>query len=102
MVEVSDELEEGRGLLAPVTTYVDDRGDEADPRRLELRHWLFEHPSPTAASLAEAGLVAPSWPEPWGRNASVEYQLIIDEELRRANVQRPINPIGIGWAVPPS
>src|ERR1700677_5035713 len=26
--------------------------------------------------------------------------MIIDEELRRAKVQRPINPIGIGWAGP--
>jgi 3-oxochol-4-en-24-oyl-CoA dehydrogenase len=44
--------------------------------------------------------VAPSWPEPWGQNASVEYQLIIEDELRRAGVHRPINPIGIGWAGP--
>ncbi|MGH9302514.1 MAG: acyl-CoA dehydrogenase family protein, partial [Acidimicrobiales bacterium] len=27
-------------------------------------------------------------------------QLIIDEELRRAGVTRPVNPIGIGWAGP--
>ena len=27
-------------------------------------------------------------------------QLLIDEELRRAGVRRPINPIGIGWAGP--
>ena len=44
--------------------------------------------------------MAPAWPEPWGLNASVEYQLVIDEELRRANAHRPINPIGIGWAGP--
>jgi alkylation response protein AidB-like acyl-CoA dehydrogenase len=47
-----------------------------------------------------ARLVAPHWPEPWGRGASVEYQLLIDDELTRAKVQRPINPIGIGWAGP--
>jgi alkylation response protein AidB-like acyl-CoA dehydrogenase len=39
-------------------------------------------------------------PAPWGRAASTESQLIIDEELRRAGVTRPINPIGIGWAGP--
>jgi 3-oxochol-4-en-24-oyl-CoA dehydrogenase len=100
VVDVSDELEAGRGLLAPVTTAVDTEVSEADPRRLELRRWLNKHPEPSGKELAEAGLVAPSWPEPWGRNASVEYQLIIDEELRRANVPRPINPIGIGWAGP--
>jgi 3-oxochol-4-en-24-oyl-CoA dehydrogenase len=100
VVDMRDELEEGRGLLAPVTTSIDTEVSQADPRRLELRRWLDEHPRPSGRELAEAGLVAPSWPEPWGRNASVEYQLIIDEELRRANVQRPINPIGIGWAGP--
>ena len=50
--------------------------------------------------MADAGLVAPSWPEPWGRHASIEYQLLIEDELRRAGVTRPINPIGIGWAGP--
>src|ERR1019366_2493282 len=74
--------------------------DELDPRRFELRRWLVEHPHPSGRYLAEAKLVAPAWPEPWGRNASVEYQLLIDEELRRARVVRPINPIGIGWAGP--
>jgi alkylation response protein AidB-like acyl-CoA dehydrogenase len=97
---VSEELEEGRGLLAPVTVSVDSEVSDTDPRRLELRRWLSEHPNPGGVELAAAGLVAPSWPEPWGRNASVEYQLLIDEELRRAHVSRPINPIGIGWAGP--
>ena len=27
-------------------------------------------------------------------------QLVIDEELKRAGVRRPLNPIGIGWAGP--
>ncbi|MGA7833730.1 MAG: acyl-CoA dehydrogenase family protein [Acidimicrobiales bacterium] len=92
--------EAGRGLLAPVTVSLDVGVDDLDPRRDELRRWLAEHPDPSGRELADAGLVAPSWPEPWGRNASVEYQLLIDEELRRAHVDRPINPIGIGWAGP--
>lgn len=95
-----DDVKAGRGLLAPVTESLDAEVDERDPRRLEVRRWLDEHPSPTGRELAEAGLVAPAWPEPWGRAASLEYQLLIDEELRRAGVQRPINPIGIGWAGP--
>jgi alkylation response protein AidB-like acyl-CoA dehydrogenase len=65
-----------------------------------LRSWLREHPHPSGRELAEAGLVAPSLPEPWGRNASVDYQLLIDEELAAAGITRPINPIGIGWAGP--
>ena len=100
MASKIEERDEGRGLLAPMTGSLESDVDELDPRRVELRQWLAEHPDPSGRELAEAKLVAPAWPEPWGRNASVEYQLLIDDELRRANVRRPINPIGIGWAGP--
>jgi 3-oxochol-4-en-24-oyl-CoA dehydrogenase len=97
----TDEHSEGRGLLAPVTPPVLDEGvDAGDPRRRELREWLAAHPQASGAELASAGLVAPAWPAPWGRGADVEYQLLIDDELARAGVNRPINPIGIGWAGP--
>ena len=97
----TDQEQSGRGLLAPMTAApLDNDVDEADPRRRELRQWLAEHPSPSGRQLAAARLVAPHWPEPWGRAADVEYQLLIDDELSRARVQRPINPIGIGWAGP--
>ena len=95
-----EDLEDGRGLLAEVTLSLETDIDNLDPRRIELRRWLVDHPHPTGRELADARLVAPSWPEPWGRSASVEYQLLIDDELRRAHVRRPINPIGIGWAGP--
>jgi len=95
-----EELDEGRGLLAPMTSSIESDVSELDPRRVELKEWLEEHPNPSGSDLVEAKLVAPAWPEPWGRNASPEYQLLIDDELRRANVRRPINPIGIGWAGP--
>ncbi len=71
-----------------------------DPRRVEVRTWLAEHPRPSGRELAEAGLVAPHWPAPWGRDADPVHQLIIDDELRRAGVTRPSNQIGIGWAGP--
>jgi alkylation response protein AidB-like acyl-CoA dehydrogenase len=71
-----------------------------DPRRLEVRSWLAEHPSPTGRQLAEAGFVAPHWPRPWGLDADPILQLIVDDELRRAGVRRPANMIGIGWAGP--
>ena len=71
-----------------------------DPRRAEVRRWLAEHPAPSGRQLAEAGLVAPQWPRPWGLEADPIHQLIIDEELSRAKVRRPVNPIGIGWAGP--
>ena len=71
-----------------------------DHRRVELRRWLAEHRSPTGRQLAEAGLVAPHWPRPWGLDADPIHQLVIDDELRRAGVGRPANMIGIGWAGP--
>jgi len=44
--------------------------------------------------------VAPHWAAPYGLDADPLTQLMIDEELRRAGVRRPVNPIGIGWAGP--
>ena len=73
---------------------------EDDPRRLAIREWLAANPDPTGRQLAEAGYVAPHWPEPWGLGADAIHQLIIDDELHRAKVRRPTNPIGIGWAGP--
>lgn len=70
------------------------------PLRQEIRGWVGKNPNPSGKDLAEAGLVAPHWPTPWGRGADPIEQLIIDDELRKANVRRPSNPIGIGWAGP--
>jgi alkylation response protein AidB-like acyl-CoA dehydrogenase len=74
-------------------------GDE-DPRRLAVRAWIAAHPDPGAQDLLEAGYVVPHWPAPWGVGADPERQLVIDDELARAGVRRPDNPIGIGWAAP--
>ena len=71
-----------------------------DPRRLEVRSWLSGHPDPCARDLVDAGYVVPHWPDPYGLSADPMHQLIIDDELRRAGVSRPANPIGIGWAGP--
>lgn len=71
-----------------------------DPRRTEVRAWLGEHPSPSPVELAHAGYTVPHWPRPWGLDADPITQIVIDEELRRAGVARPYNPIGIGWAGP--
>jgi alkylation response protein AidB-like acyl-CoA dehydrogenase len=71
-----------------------------DPRRTEVREWVARNPRPSGRQLAEAGYVAPHWPRPWGLDADPIHQLLIDEELRRANVNRPGNMIGIGWAGP--
>jgi len=71
-----------------------------DPRRLAVRAWLDEHPTPTARQLHDAGYVVPHWPAPWGIDADPMHQLLIDDELRRAGARRPSNAIGIGWAAP--
>ena len=70
------------------------------PDRKAVREWLEENPAPSGRQLAEAGYVAPHWPAPWGLDADPIQQLVIDDELKRAGVRRPMNPIGIGWAGP--
>lgn len=50
-------------------------------------------------AMAANGLLAPHWPKPYGRNASPAEQLLIDQELAAAGVQRPDLVIG-WWAVP--
>jgi alkylation response protein AidB-like acyl-CoA dehydrogenase len=73
---------------------------EDDPRRLEVRAWLSAHPDPTPAQLVDAGYVTAHWPAPWGLDAEPELQLIIDDELKRAGVAKPLNPVGIGHCGP--
>jgi alkylation response protein AidB-like acyl-CoA dehydrogenase len=50
-------------------------------------------------ALADAGLLAPHWPRPHGREAGPAEQLLIDQELAKAEVTRPDLVIG-WWAVP--
>ncbi|MFT5204493.1 MAG: alkylation response protein AidB-like acyl-CoA dehydrogenase, partial [Candidatus Aldehydirespiratoraceae bacterium] len=69
-----------------------------DPRRTEIRRWLEENPAPSADDLLVQGYIVPHWPAPYGLSADPMHQIIIDEELARAGVRRPSNPIGIGWA----
>jgi 3-oxochol-4-en-24-oyl-CoA dehydrogenase len=51
------------------------------------------------AKLAEAGLLAPHWPAPYGRGAGPAEQLLIDQEMASAEVTRPDLVIG-WWAAP--
>ena len=51
------------------------------------------------AALAETGLLMPHWPAPYGRAAEPAEQLVIDEELEEAGVERPDLFIG-AWAAP--
>lgn len=49
--------------------------------------------------LAEAGYLAPEWPPPHGLGAAPPLQLLIDQELERAEVARPDLVVG-AWAAP--
>ena len=49
--------------------------------------------------LVDTGLLTPHWPHPYGRGAGPVEQLVIDEELERAGVDRPDLKIG-AWAAP--
>ena len=51
------------------------------------------------AALADAGLLAPHWPKPYGRKASPAEQLLIDQEMAAAGIERPDLVIG-WWAAP--
>ena len=50
-------------------------------------------------ALAETGFLTPHWPAPHGLGADPVHQLVIDEELERAGVERPDLKIG-AWAAP--
>ena len=51
------------------------------------------------AALAASGLLAPHWPAPYGLGAGPVQQLVIDQELAAAGVERPDLVIG-AWAAP--
>ena len=73
---------------------------DPDAQRADIRAWLAANPDPTPRQLADAGLVAPHWPEPWGLGADAALQVAVAEELAAADVTTPDNAIAIGWAGP--
>jgi alkylation response protein AidB-like acyl-CoA dehydrogenase len=81
-----------------------DLPESSEPVREEVRAFLasLDGLDDTAArrAMADAGYLAPQWPEPWGRDAGAVEQLVIDAEFRAAKVRRPGIMIG-GWALPP-
>lgn len=56
-------------------------------------------PAARRALLVETGYLTPHWPEPAGLGADPVLQLVIDQELARAGVDRPDIVIA-GWALP--
>lgn len=80
--------------------------DHTQAARTALRDFLEVHApggaydADFARRMAAAGYVSPHWPAPWGLGADAWEQLAIDDEMRKHNVPKPMNPIGIGWAGP--
>ena len=76
---------------------------EAESLRAEIRAAVADVAAAEGAdqrvAIAEAGLIMPHWPAPWGRSASALEQLVIDEELAAAGVARPHLAVG-AWALP--
>ena len=70
-----------------------------DPRRRGRGRRRRRRRPTQRAAIAEAGLIMPHWPAPWGRGASPLEQLVIDEELAAAGVPRPHLAVG-AWALP--
>ncbi|HEX4245516.1 MAG TPA: acyl-CoA dehydrogenase, partial [Acidimicrobiales bacterium] len=82
-VDLPDEAEQFRSDLGPV---VAEMAAVADAE--EQRH-----------RLADAGLLVPHWPKPWGRDAGPVEQLVIDELCEEAGLRRPSLVVG-AWALP--
>lgn len=67
--------------------------------RAEIGRIARLDPDQQREQLAEAGYLAPEWPPPHGLGAAPPLQLLIDQELQRADVQRPALIVG-AWAAP--
>ncbi len=80
-----------------------DLGDADESERGEVREQVQRIADLSGdeqrAALAESGYLTPHWPKPHGLGADPTHQLVIDEELARAKVQRPDLKIG-AWAAP--
>ncbi len=77
---------------------------EAEALRAELtpevaRLAAMEDAGAQRRALAEAGLLAPHWPTPWGRDAGAVEQLVIDQVCAEAGLRRP-NLAVAAWALP--
>lgn len=69
------------------------RGDINQADLAKLKAWNKK--------MAEARYVAMSWPEAFGgRNAGVMQQVVLAEEMHRANAPGPLNPIGLNNIAP--
>jgi alkylation response protein AidB-like acyl-CoA dehydrogenase len=80
-----------------------DLPERAQSMRDELRRFIAEIKElprdVQRERMVADGYVTPSWPRPWGRDASALELLVIEEEFRAAKVTRPGIMVG-AWALP--
>ncbi len=80
-----------------------DLADAADEVRAEVRERVQRIAAlpgdQQREALAESGYLTPHWPAPYGLGADPVQQLVIDEELADAGIERPDLKIG-AWAAP--
>jgi alkylation response protein AidB-like acyl-CoA dehydrogenase len=84
------------------TGQIDFGGQDAefrDDARREAQRIAALPETERRAALAGSGLLTPHWPAPYGLGAGPVQQLVIDQELAAAGVERPDLVIG-GWAAP--
>jgi 3-oxochol-4-en-24-oyl-CoA dehydrogenase len=77
-------------------------GPETDRLRSEISELIAGLPVEEAKlriALADEGLIAPHWPEPYGRGATAIEQILIAEELSRNGIRVPDIVVG-NWALP--
>ncbi|MGH3332953.1 MAG: acyl-CoA dehydrogenase, partial [Nocardioidaceae bacterium] len=67
--------------------------------REEVREIAARRGADRRTAMADAGLIAPHWPPPYGRGAGPVEQIVIDQEFAEAGVSRPDLSIG-AWAAP--
>ena len=80
---------------------------DLDGRDTEVRFRVREEVERIAAlggderrtALADSGMLAPHWPAPYGMGADAVTQVVVDQELAAAGLERPDLKIG-AWAIP--
>jgi alkylation response protein AidB-like acyl-CoA dehydrogenase len=88
------------GVRRRVDVDLDGRDEPIRPQARETAERIAALPdAERRAALVESGLLTPHWPRPYGLGADAVTQLVIDQELARAEVTRPDIVIA-GWALP--
>ncbi|HJQ07688.1 MAG TPA: acyl-CoA dehydrogenase family protein [Nocardioides sp.] len=88
------------GVRRTVDVDLDGRDAPIRPEVSATVQAIADHPEhERRAALVETGYLTPHWPAPYGLGADAVQQVVIDQELAAAGVERPDLVIA-GWAVP--